>query len=237
MNDSTTPAMHLHRFEFRIVLACLLACVGTVGLAVEGRAQDHSGDREALVALYNATDGDNWANNENWLSDEPLDAWHGVTVSDGRVTGLDLEQNQLTGPIPAELGRLSSLKDLQLYSNELTGPIPTELGNLSNLTALDLGGNQLTGSIPPELGNLSSLTWLDLFSNQLTGPIPSELGNLSSLTLLDLSYNQLTGSIPSELGKLASLVYLALNDNQLFPPSWANSPVLRSCTINWRATN
>ena len=215
MNDSTTPAMHLHRFEFRIVLACLLACVGTVGLAVEVQAQDLAqGTEQALVAFYNATDGANWANNENWLSDEPLDAWHGVTVSDGRVTGLDLEQNQLTGPIPAELGRLSSLKDLQLYSNELTGPIPTELGNLSNLTALDLGGNQLTGSIPPELGNLSSLTWLDLFSNQLTGPIPSELGNLSSLTLLDLSYNQLTGSIPSELGNVAS-VTLFLNGNEL----------------------
>ena len=32
MNDSTTPAMHLHRFEFRIVLACLLACVWDRGL-------------------------------------------------------------------------------------------------------------------------------------------------------------------------------------------------------------
>ena len=29
-------------------------------------------DREALVALYNATDGENWDVSDNWLSDAPL---------------------------------------------------------------------------------------------------------------------------------------------------------------------
>jgi hypothetical protein len=29
--------------------------------------------REALIELYNATDGDNWKNNTNWCSDKPLD--------------------------------------------------------------------------------------------------------------------------------------------------------------------
>ena len=29
-------------------------------------------DREALVALYNATDGENWNKSANWLSDAPL---------------------------------------------------------------------------------------------------------------------------------------------------------------------
>ena len=42
-------------------------------------------DRNALVALYNATDGANWDYNPNWLSDEPLDHWGGVqTDSSGR---------------------------------------------------------------------------------------------------------------------------------------------------------
>ena len=215
MNDSTTPAMHLHRFEFRIVLACLLVCIWAVALAVEGRAQDHSGDREALVALYNATDGDNWANNENWLSDEPLDTWQGVTVSDGRVTGLQLFDNQLAGTIPPELGDLANLTELDLGVNQLTGPIPPELGNLSSLTNLSFGTNELTGSIPSELGNLANLTVLNLNNNQLTGEIPTELGNLSSLEELRLYENQLTGPIPPELGNLSSLSYLNLSDNQL----------------------
>ena len=51
--------------------------------------------------------------------------WHGVTTdSDGRVTHLDLQRNQLTGGIPAELGDLSNLIGLWLTNNQLTGEIP-----------------------------------------------------------------------------------------------------------------
>ena len=35
-------------------------------------------DREALVALYNATGGPNWDGNNNWLSDVPSGEWEGV---------------------------------------------------------------------------------------------------------------------------------------------------------------
>ena len=40
---------------------------------------------------------------------------------------------------------------LWLDDNELTGAIPSELGNLTSLTRLDLFDNELTGVIPPEL--------------------------------------------------------------------------------------
>ena len=118
------------------------------------------------VALYNGTDGANWANNSNWLSERPLGDWHGVTTDgNGRVTTLYLEENQLSGPIPAALGNLNNLTQLILYSNQLSGPIPAELGNLNNLTQLILAGNQLSGTIPSELGNLSNLTLLHLAGN------------------------------------------------------------------------
>ena len=235
MNNLAPPAAYLHRCEFRAVLASLLVCIWTVGPAGEGQAQDLAGDRQALVALYNATDGANWRNNENWLSDEPLDAWYGITVSDGRVTVLDLGFNDLTGPIPAELGDLSSLERLYLYSNQLTGPIPAELGDLSSLEQLYLYSNQLTGNIPAELGDLSSLTGLSLYGNQLTGPIPPELGDLSSLTGLSLSNNQLTGTIPAELGDLSSLTGLWLYSNQLtgtIPAELGDLPSLRDLNLS-----
>ena len=179
-------------------------------------AGDAATDRAALVALYNATDGANWHNNGNWLSNATMGEWHGVTTdSDGRVTHLDLRHNQLTGEIPAELGNLSNLTELFLNSNQLTGSIPAELGSLTNLERLRLTSNQLTGEIPAELGNLTSLEWLYLFSNQLTGEIPAELGSLTNLTHLLLTNNQLTGSIPAELGSLTNLEWLRLTSNQL----------------------
>ena len=126
-------------------------------------------DREALVALYNATDGENWYDN-NWLSDAPLGEWRGVTTNDdGRVIELSLSYNKLSGELPPELVSLSNLEWLILGSNELSGEIPAWLGSLSNLTLLSLGSNKLSGELPAELGSLANLERLELHNNELSG--------------------------------------------------------------------
>ena len=214
-------------------LATALLCL----LAGHAPAQgSRAADREALVALYNATGGPNWKENTNWLSDEPIGEWHGVTVDDsGRVIGLRLRNNQLTGSIPAELGGLARLQSLSFYSNRLTGVIPPELGRLSNLEYLSLIGNELTGNIPVALGNLSNLGVLELHFNQLSGSIPRELGNLSNLRGLSLSSNRLSGRIPEELGRLSSLKWLALSGNQLggsIPAELGNLSSLQSLYLH-----
>ena len=113
-------------------------------------------DKAALAALYHATDGPNWNNATNWLTDAPLSEWHGVAVNrNGRVVGLHLAGNNLTGGIPAELGNLSNIEDLYLDGNNLTGTIPAEVGNLSKLRILGLDGNNLTGELPEGLAALS----------------------------------------------------------------------------------
>ena len=50
--------------------------------------------------------------------------------------------NQLSGPIPIELGSLTTLQYLGLYLNQLDGGIPVELGNLINLTSMNFFSNQ-----------------------------------------------------------------------------------------------
>ena len=109
-------------------------------------------DREALVALYNATDGQNWIVNHNWLTVTLIGNRYGVTADpEGRVVDLDLSGNRLSGEIPSELGSLFNLELLSFYSNQLSGEIPPELGNLVNLDTLWLEGNQLSGCVPASL--------------------------------------------------------------------------------------
>ena len=170
--------------------------------------------RLALAALYRATGGPEgeWENSDNWLGDEPLGEWHGVTTADewGESTtdlvGLDLSNNGLTGEIPAMLGNLNHLESLDLSGNRLTGPIPEGLAEgFPILKVLNLSSNRLSGAIPAQLGN-QHLTRLDLSRNQLAGPIPEELGRrLASLRQLDLSNNLLHGSIPQQLSSFATL--------------------------------
>ncbi len=197
-------------------------------------------DSLALIAFYYSTNGDGWKNNSRWLSTNPVSTWHGVTVTGGRVTKLDLGVNNLTGTIPPEFGNLTSLIEIRFASNQLTGPLPPEIGNLvnldwiwishnqftgvipkelsnlKNLKSLELGTNQLSGEIPPEIGSMDSLTNISLENNQLTGEIPPEFGNLKNLFSIRLSNNQLTGSIPEEIWNLTNLVTLSLDNNDLF---------------------
>ena len=170
----------------------------------------------ALHALYNATDGANWTNSGNWLTDAPLSDWHGIkTDDDGRITEIYLIGNNLSGEIPAELGRLSQLEGLYLARNELSGSIPPELGDLYNLEVLMLFDNDLTGAIPYQFGNLDSLEVMHLSRNQLSGRIPTQLGNLENLRRLHLTVNELSGDIPSELGNLEELRQLSIAANNL----------------------
>ena len=207
----------------------------TLSVTVKGEVTD----REVLTILYHATKGEHWTNKGNWLSDAPLGEWYGIKTNfAGEVTRIELPQNNLRGPIPAELCYLSSLEGLELpwnkltgnippelglltnlillwlSSNELTGNIPPELSQLTNLSLMWLGENRLTGGIPPEFGQLTSLRGLSIHDTELTGVIPSELGQLTSLTVISLLNNKMTGIIPPELGQLYSLEYLELQGNE-----------------------
>ena len=224
-----------------LILTVLLGLAGWALACVDGATGPlfppdpvTSPDHAVLVTLYEATGGDDWTQNDNWLSAVPLGEWYGVSVgADGRVVGIRLPSNNLNGSIPPAIGNLSSLEELSLALNDLSGPIPTELASLASLEGLFLHSNELSGPIPPELGSLASLEELLLATNDLSGPIPTELGNLSSLRRLVLSSNDLSGPIPPELASLSSLVQLYLSFNNLsglIPPELVSHHVNDYCT-------
>ncbi len=114
-------------------------------------------DRDILIALYEATDGPNWLNSDNWLTDAPLGQWYGVdTDASGRVTTLrlagkwDFEENHyvdhgLAGPILAELSGLARLEHLDLGVNKLSGPIPTNSADWQASESWIWGSTSLSG--------------------------------------------------------------------------------------------
>ncbi len=165
---------------------------------------------ETLEELWTDTNGANWDYDSNWDTLNKAKFWHGISVTAGNVTRLDLEDNDLAGTIP-NLNGLTSLMYLFLQDNQLTGTIP-DLNSLTSLERLDLTDNQLTGTIP-EVSALTSLQYFDLADNQLTGSIP-DLSTLTSLKGLELDGNQLIGSMP-DLSNATDLWEVYLSHNQL----------------------
>jgi len=173
-------------------------------------------EHEALLAFYDATNGENWKHNTNWNSDEDISEWYGIEVENFHVTSIDLSFNKLAGTLPSEIGNFPELTTLDLTGNrDLHGNIPPEIGDLSKLKDLDLSWSSFSGNIPPDLGDLSNLISLDLSNNDLNGTIPEELGNLSVSKYLALSDNRLTGSIPGSFENLQNLRNLKLSNNYL----------------------
>lgn len=190
-------------------------------------------DSLALVAIYNATNGDSWNNSANWLTDKEIYWWWGVSVEHKytcinnhprytyTVSRLYLTSNNLQNTLPAEIKNLKNLEVLNIYQNQITG-LPQEIGDLRNLKDLSISYNSLI-TLPEDIKRLISLEKLNAAQNDLTGPIPGWLGDLTNLTHLNLASNSLSGVIPSDLKNLKNLTYITLERNMQLSgpiPDW-----------------
>ena len=134
---------------------------------------DATTDREALIALYTATDGKNW--NNPWDLTEDISSWSGVrTDLEGRVTNLNLANQNLQGFLPQQLGDLTSIFHLDLSNNNLIGNIPDVWDELTELVFIYLHKNQLEGPIPQSAGSLPKLRRLYVHENNLSGTLSFE---------------------------------------------------------------
>lgn len=187
---------------------------------------------EALAAFYHATGGNGWTQSSGWLVESDPTLWHGVTVNEGHVEKLVLQNNNLTGSLPAQLADLSRLTELNVRDNQLSGALPAGIGSLSSLIILDLSNNQFSGGLPAGLFNLTALRFLYLDHNQFGGFLSDGFGSLTNLDKLWLNDNYFLGFPPSAFTNLTQLDPadsvnpgndgLNLDDNRLCVP--ANYP-------------
>jgi hypothetical protein len=127
---------------------------------------------------------------ETWTTRIDECKWLDVLCVDrGRVTALLLDEENVQGQIPDDLGLLTDLTNLQLSDNYISGTIPSSLAALTALTSLFLYYSVFNGTIPSSFGKLTNLVSLDLSRNFLSGSIPSFLGALTAQTSLRLYDN------------------------------------------------
>ncbi|XVF37470.1 hypothetical protein REPUB_Repub20aG0010900 [Reevesia pubescens] len=120
-----------------------------------------------------------------------VECWHDDS---NEVLNVRLNGTGLKGQFPRGIENCRRLVGLDLSNNELSGPIPSNIPKLFTFgTALDLSYNRFSGDIPTQITNCSFLNKLKLDNNQLTGLIPQELALLSRLRDFNVSNNQLYG--------------------------------------------
>ena len=177
-------------------------------------AQDEVNQREviALLELKAKTKGHSWTN--QWDQSQPISTWHGVTVKDGKVVGLDLSNNNLQGKIPITIGNLRHLEVLDLSGNNIEGKVPGLFRKFENLKVVNLANNSLAGDIPSTINKLHNLEELNLNNNKLEGELPSGISELAKLKTLALANNDFGGSMPLGMEKMKKLKKLYLANNE-----------------------
>ncbi|APY09144.1 hypothetical protein BWZ20_12895 [Winogradskyella sp. J14-2] len=161
-------------------------------------------ERNALIALYNATNGPNWTNAENWNTAAPVSTWQGVTTTGNKVTRLALQSFNPNGNLPEDIGSLTNLEALYigLGDTNLTGTIPTTIGNLTNLKTFWIQGTGLSGEIPNSFGNLVNLREIRFLANNFTGQLPASLSNLTELVDVQMTGFEFFGNGSSFSGPI-----------------------------------
>lgn len=174
---------------------------------------DQPGDREALIAFYNAVDGPNWINSTNWCTDEPLDTWYGITTdANGRVTGISMRNNLLSGDAGNTLAPLDALASVDFGNN-----YNESKADYNRLTSLDMSGNGLLVRLECADNDLSSLdvsqnihlTYLNCNYNRISSLDVSAHTELRTLSCWSNSLSSL------DISNCTKLTYLDCEQNSL----------------------
>ena len=190
-------------------------------------------ERNALITIYNATNGENW--NRTWDLDKDPRNWFGISVKNGAVTELNLSGNALKGNFPSNLTSFPKLTKLDLSNNQLSGDMAAGISSLSLLTKLDISNNRLTGDPTQSLTGLFNVDDLALGGNLFTIPdVNGLLQNFNNIKTLNLSDLGLI-NIPAKITAFTNLETLILDNNPIPANAFgniANHPKLTNLSLS-----
>ncbi|CAM6111058.1 unnamed protein product [Calypogeia fissa] len=212
---SMAPSVGANTFEVSSLFSWKLAFLLLLSLFQVHPGFGLSSDGQVLLQFKSSVDATQGAL-QTWNSADQFPCnWTGVKCdpTSQQVTEVDLNNQNLSGPVPGMLCQLPMLIKLLLGFNYLGGSIPSSLMECSSLEVLDLSYNYIVSPLPENIYQLQSLRVLDLSFNNFSGAIPSSIGDLPALQSLNLSANLLEGPLPHELGNLSNLVELVLDSN------------------------
>ena len=161
---------------------------------------------------------------------------------------LVMDNNDLVGYIPSDLGKNVALKQIMLQGNMMSSyrDFPSNYGNLSQLVNLSLlqvesfQHKTLCATIPTSWESMTSLEHVSLclwdplpdfvgeswqrlreftiIGGQYVGDIPASICKLDQLEHLKFSISQFTGMIPECIFSMPSLTHVDLSYNRLSGP-------------------
>lgn len=186
--------------------------------SIEGQ---HKREREALIAIYKALDGDNWDYNDNWCSDKPLSEWKGVGVENGYVTYLEIIDKCDIGQrvsLPEEICKLKKLKCLRLRCTEID-EIPSTISQLPLIEFYARDNVYLTLEDVKPIFKIRDISRFIMMNDnhdiyelsdcyQSPSSLPDEIFELAELKNLTLVGCNLSGEIPEKIGQLTNLEHL-----------------------------
>ncbi|XP_058219408.1 probable LRR receptor-like serine/threonine-protein kinase At1g07650 [Rhododendron vialii] len=157
-----------------------------------------------------------------------------------QLVELSFMGNQLSGPFPEVLTKITTLKNLSIEGNRFSGPIPPQIGKLVNLQKLILSSNSFTGELPVTLAKLTNLTDMRISDTNFTGKIPEFIGKWTKIEKLHIQGSLFEGPIPSSISSLTRLSDLRMSDlkggESSFPllhdMESMKTLILRKCSIS-----
>ena len=98
-------------------------------------------DSTSLIAIYDSLQGSN-STLTDWPN-LPIALWSEVTITNSRVTNIDLSDKGLVGAIPEDVIDIQSMLTADFSDNDIDG-MPDISGTLPNMTGFNVSGNRLT---------------------------------------------------------------------------------------------